>query len=159
MGRAVQDAQNGGTDLASFDNESLDRALYSLSAAVRELRLTSQENAGLNARLTYVLGKINEGVILFEGDRIVYHNQRARDILGSDLPGAVSLADRPELITILETLTSGAAREFRLGGRIVAVDRAAESGSSRLTLLHDISDREKYSGYKSELVGNISHEL
>ncbi|MCL2029372.1 MAG: ATP-binding protein [Deltaproteobacteria bacterium] len=159
LGRAVRDAQNGGTDLASFDNESLDRALYSLSAAVRELRLSSQENAGLNARLTYILRNINEGVILFEGDRIVYHNQRARDILGSDLPGAVSLADRPELITVLETLTSGAARELRLGGRIIAVDQAAESGSSRLTLLHDISDREKYSGYKSELVGNISHEL
>ena len=158
LGRAVQNARKGGTDLASFNNESLDRALYSLSAAVRELDFSSRENAALSARLTYILHNISEGVLLFEGDRIVYHNQRAREILGSELPGAVSLADGPELITVLETLNSGAARELRLGGRIISVDRA-ESGSSRLALLHDVSDREKYSGYKSELVGNISHEL
>jgi len=158
LGRAVSDAQAGGTELPSFDNESLDQALYSLSAAVRGLRLSSLEKAELNARLDYILNNISEGVILFEGDRIVYHNQRAREILNSELPGDVGLADRPELITLLKGLTSGAARELRLGGQIVAVDRA-ESGESRLTLLHDISDRERYSGYKSELVGNISHEL
>jgi len=158
LGRAVSDAQSGGTELASFNNESLDRALYSLSAAVRELKLSSLKNAELNARLDYILNNISEGVILFEGDHIIYHNQRARDILNSELPAAVSQADRPELITVLKGLTSGAAPELRLGGQIVAVDRA-ESGSSRLALLHDISDREKYSGYKSELVGNVSHEL
>jgi two-component system phosphate regulon sensor histidine kinase PhoR len=158
LGRAVSDAQEGGTELTSFDNESLDRALYSLSAAVRELKRSSLENAELGARLNYILNNISEGVILFEGDRIMYHNHRAREILNSELPGDVSLADRPELITVLKGLTSGETRELRLGGQIVAVDRA-ESGSSRLTLLHDISDRERYSGYKSELVGNISHEL
>ncbi|MDR2726069.1 MAG: PAS domain-containing protein [Candidatus Adiutrix sp.] len=158
LGRAVSDAQSGGTELASFDNESLDRALYSLSAAVRELKSSSLKNAEINARLDYILNNISEGVILFEGDHIIYHNQRAREILNSELPAAVSQADRPELITVLKGLTSGAAPELRLGGQIVAVDRA-ESGSSRLALLHDISDREKYSGYKSELVGNVSHEL
>jgi len=158
LGRAVSDAQEGGADLPSFDNESLDRALYSLSAAVRGLKLSGLEKAELNARLDYILNNISDGVILFEGDRIVYHNQRAREILNSELPGHVGLADRPELITVLNGLTSGATGELRLGGRVVTVDRA-DSGSSRLTLLHDISDREKYSGYKSELVGNISHEL
>jgi len=158
LGRAVSEAQEGGTELPSFNNESVDRALYSLSAAVRELKLSSLRNAELGRRLDYILNNISEGVILFEGDRIIYHNQRAREILNSELPVNVSLADRPELITVLKGLTSGAAREMRLGGRIVAVDRA-ESGSGRLTLLHDISDREKYSDYKSELVGNVSHEL
>jgi len=158
LGRAVSVAQEGGAELPSFDNESLDRALYSLSAAVRELRLSSLEKAEMSARLNYILNNISDGVILFEGDRIVYHNQRAREILNSELPGDVGLADRPELITVLKGLTSGTTGELRLGGRVVAVDRA-ETGSSRLTLLHDISDREKYSGYKSELIGNISHEL
>jgi two-component system phosphate regulon sensor histidine kinase PhoR len=158
LSQAVQVARDGGTDLVSFNNESLDRALYSLSAAVRELNLSSREKAELNARLTYILNNISEGVILFEGDRIIYHNRKAGEILDSDLPDAVSLADRPDLITVLQALTSGASRELRLGGRIVAVDRA-ESGAGRLVLLHDISDRERYSGYKSELVGNISHEL
>jgi len=158
LGRAVSDAQGGGIELTSFNNESLDRALYSLSAAVRELKLSSLKNSEVGARLDYILNNISEGVILFEGDHIIYHNQRAREILGSELPVDVSLADRPELITVLKGLTSGADRELRLGGRIFAVDRA-EAGTSRLTLLHDISDREKYSGYKSELVGNVSHEL
>ena len=158
LGHAVNDAQAGGMELASFNNESLDQALYSLSAAVRELRLSSLKNAELSARLEYILNNISEGVILFEGDKIIYHNQRAREILNAELPGNISLADRPELITVLNGLLSGTARELRLGGQIVAVDRA-ESGSSHLTLLHDISDREKYSGYKSELVGNVSHEL
>ena len=158
LGRAVSDAQAGGTELASFNNESLDRALYSLSAAVRELRQSSLKNAELSARLEYILNNISEGIILFEGDRIIYHNQRAREILNAELPGSIGLADRSELITVLNGLTYGTDRELRLGGRIVAVDRA-ESGSGRLALLHDISDRERYSGYKSELVGNVSHEL
>jgi len=158
LSRAVNDAREGGTELPSFDNESLDQALYSLSAAVRGLKLSGLEKAEMGARLDYILNNISDGVILFEGDRLVYHNQRAREILNSELPEDVGLADRPELITVLKGLTSGTISELRLGGRIVAVDRA-ESGSSRLTLLHDISDREKYSGYKSELVGNISHEL
>ena len=158
LGNAVSYAQNGGTELNSFNNESLDRALYSLSAAARELRLSSRENAELSARLDYILNNMSEGAILFEGDRIIYHNQRAREILKAELPGYVSLADRPELIIILKSLSSGTEREMRLGGQTVAVDRA-ESGSSRLALIHDISDREKYSGYKSELVGNVSHEL
>jgi two-component system phosphate regulon sensor histidine kinase PhoR len=158
LGRAVLIAQAGGTDLASFNNESLDQALYSLSAASRDLKLSGLENAELNTRLEFILNNISEGVILFEGDRIIYHNQRSREILNSELPGVIGSADRPELITVLKTLTSGSESALRLGGQIVAVARA-ESGSSRLALLHDISDREKYSGYKSELVGNITHEL
>ena len=158
LSRAVSVAQDGGVDLPSFHNEALDRALYALSAAVRELKSSTARNAESNARLAYVLDHVSEGVVLFDGGRVAYQNQRTAEILGQAMPPAVGLATRPEMINVFAALAAGESPELRLGGRVVAVSRA-EAASGRLTLLRDVTDQDKYSGYKSDLVGNLSHEL
>jgi two-component system phosphate regulon sensor histidine kinase PhoR len=48
--------------------------------------------------------------------------------------------------------------ELHLGERTISVNYQI-ADQSTLIILHDISDRLKYSGYKSDLVANISHEL
>jgi two-component system phosphate regulon sensor histidine kinase PhoR len=161
LGRAVDSARKGGEAEASFGNDCLDGALHSLAVANRKLKELDEERAALNRRLEYVLENISDGVILFRGDEILYSNASAARVLGREIPRAVSDAGDPALITVLGALASGeSSGELRAGGRVIAVSVTGEGdGEGRVVILHDLTDREKYDLYKSDLVGNISHEL
>ena len=158
LSQAVKDAQDGSQDLPSFDNDDLDNALYSLSSATRELKYYSHENSQLNQRLEYILANINEGVLLIANETILYHNRRAEEILDYKIPSDIKSIEKQEIINVFESFIQGEIGDLKLNGKTVNVDMAI-SGPSRLVMLHDITDQEKYSGYKSDLVGNISHEL
>lgn len=158
LSQAVREAQDGGLDLPSFNNSDIDQALFALSTANRDLKLYSEENLNLRRRLEYILANINEGVLLLADERIVYHNRRAEEILNQRLPDSLAELKNQELLDIFSSFLEGRTGEIQLGEKIILVGQAGEE-ASRLILLHDISDREKYSGYKSDLVGNISHEL
>lgn len=155
---AVKEAQKGGRELPSFNNDDLDQALFSLSAANRELKIYNEENLRLRQRLEYILGQINEGVLLLETDKIIYHNQRAEEILNFKMTENISDINSQEILDIFASFTAGQTGNLQLGDKSIIVSQAV-SEANRLVMLHDISDREKYSGYKSDLVGNISHEL
>ena len=155
---AVQEAQEGGRDLPGFDNDDLDQALFSLSAATRELKLYSEENVNLRQRLEYILANIEEGVLLLLDEKVLYHNRRAEEILNFAIPENLMDIANQAMMDTFASLTSGRIGELRLGGKIIVVSQAI-SESSRLVMLRDVSDREKYSSYKSDLVSNISHEL
>ena len=158
LSQAVKEAQEGGLDLPSFGNRDLDQALFALSTANRDLKIYSEENLNLRRRLEYILANINEGVLLLVDDRIVYHNRRAEEILNYRLPENLADLKNQELMDIFSSFLAGQTGDLQLGDKIILVSQAG-ADDSRLVLLHDISDREKYSGYKSDLVGNISHEL
>ncbi|MDR2366843.1 MAG: hypothetical protein LBF58_01835 [Deltaproteobacteria bacterium] len=159
LSQAVNEAKNGSQDLPTFDNESLDTVLYSLSSVTRELKEFGQRNATLNSRLQYILDNIQEGVILIENDSIIYSNERTGLILGHKLPGHLSEINQTEMLSVMETLTGPEpVSELRLGDRTISVNYQS-SDQATLIILHDVSDRLKYSGYKSNLVANISHEL
>ena len=155
---AVKEAQEGGRDLPGFDNHDLDEALFALSSANRELKSLGEEKLALSQRLEYILAGINEGVLLLQDDEIVYHNRRAEEILNFKIPQKLMDINNQEIMNFFAAFTGGREGALRLGDKSIAVSQTA-SGVSRLILLHDISDQEKYSGYKSDLVGNISHEL
>lgn len=165
LGKAVEAARTGEDPAATFGNECLDGALHSLSAATRRLRELDEERAALNRRLEYVLDNISDGVILFRGDDILYSNASAARVLGASVPGSVSGASDPALITLLESLATGAASgQLRTCGKIIAVSVTGEGtgshgGEGKVAILHDLTDREKYGLYKADLIGNISHEL
>lgn len=158
LSQAVKEAQNGGLDLPSFDNRDLDQALFALSSASRDLKLYSEENLNLRRRLEYILANINEGVLLLADDRILYHNRRAEEILNHRLPESLADLKNQELMDVFSSFLSGRTGDLQLGDKTILISQAG-SEDSRLVLLHDISDRVKYSDYKSDLVGNISHEL
>jgi two-component system phosphate regulon sensor histidine kinase PhoR len=158
LSRAVKEAQGGGLELPSFGNDDLDKALFSLSSANRELKLYGEENLQLQERLEYILANIEEGVILLVDDRIVYRNRRAEEILQFPLPGNLAAINSQEMMDVFASFRGGQTGELQLDDRTIVISQAV-SDASRLIMLHDVSDREKYSGYKSDLVGNISHEL
>lgn len=155
---AVKEAQEGGRDLPGFDNDDLDHALFSLSAATRELKLYSEDNVNLRQRLEYILANIDEGVLLLRDEKVLYHNRRVEEILKFSIPENLTEIANQTMLDTFASLTSGQTGELRLDDRTVIVSRTT-SESNRLIMLHDVSDREKYSSYKSDLVGNISHEL
>ena len=155
---AVDAARRGETDLPSFDSEELDSALYSLSVVTRELKASSDENSNLNSRLEYILNTINEGVLLLAGSQVVYHNRRASEILNYAIPRDLTSITNKEMIDLFASFNTSKSFELRMDQRVISVDQT-HSGDTRLVILHDISDQERYSGYKSDLVGNISHEL
>ncbi|MDR2352979.1 MAG: hypothetical protein LBF22_07400 [Deltaproteobacteria bacterium] len=159
MGDAVEAAKNGGIDLPSFGNLYLDSALSSLSQATRELTESNEERETLNIRLEYILRNINDGILLFSGNQILYYNLGAKKILGSEIPKFVAEASSTELIMTLDTMAkSPDLTEIKIGEKIIKVN-LTETSSGRLIILHDLTDLEKYSLYKSDLIGNISHEL
>ena len=158
LSRAVREAQAGGQELPGFDNEDIDQALFALSAANRDLKLYSEENFNLRQRLEYILANIDEGVLFLIDDRIVYHNPRVEEILDFQVPERLSDIGNQEMIDIFGSFVDGQNGNLQLGDKTIVVSQAS-SEHSRLILLRDISDQERYSGYKSDLVGNISHEL
>ncbi|MDR3204271.1 MAG: PAS domain-containing sensor histidine kinase, partial [Deltaproteobacteria bacterium] len=159
LGEAVSSAREGGYELPSFGEASLDLALYSLSTVTRELRARDEENNLLTERLRYVLDHIQDGIILFEEKKIVYHNQKASEILNLDIPDNMEKLDRAETITLFVSLSGrDPTDEVKVGERVVSVSRNL-NGPSKMVILHDITDRQRYNGYKSDLVGNVSHEL
>ena len=119
----------------------------------------SREREALNRRLEHILENIEEGAILFEGERVLYTNQSASRILGFDIPGTLRDLNDPDEITAAESLIADEApSELKIGEKTVSVSRT-EGLSSMLVILHDITDFQKYNLYKAILVGNISHEL
>jgi two-component system phosphate regulon sensor histidine kinase PhoR len=159
LGDAVEIAKCGGDDFRSFNNHTLDSALYSLCTTSRRLFEVNRERAVLNKRLEYILENIEEGAILFEGEKVLYKNQSASQILGFELPLTLRDLNDPDEITVAERLIAKyPPKELKIGDKIVSVSRA-ESTENMLVILHDITDFQKYNLYKSILVGNISHEL
>lgn len=159
LSEAVTEAKNGGELLPTFRDDALDSALHALSSASRGLKSMAEENARLGARLSYILEHVQEGVILLKDQEVVYHNERANQILNFPLPRSLTLINLAHLIAMFGRLTADdPAKEITIGERIVAVDHHVD-GPTRLIVLHDVTDREKYSGFKTELVANISHEL
>lgn len=155
---AVKEAQNGGLELPGFGNDDLDDALASLSLANRELKLYSGENLRLRQRLEYILANIEEGVLLLADDQVVYHNRRVDEILNFQVPEDLADINNQEMIGVFASFRSGHTGDLKVGDKTIVVSQTV-TDDSRLVMMRDISDKEKYSGYKSDLVGNISHEL
>ena len=159
LGDAVSEAELGGQRIPSFGNDALDSALHSLSATSRELKAMAAEKDRLGARLLYILEHVQEGVVLLSGDDIVYFNERACQILNCRLPGTLAEITQASALAIFERMTGESpVSTLTIDGRMVSVDYSLD-GPSRLIVLHDASDREKYTGFKTELIANISHEL
>ncbi|MDR2350214.1 MAG: hypothetical protein LBF41_06270 [Deltaproteobacteria bacterium] len=159
LSRAVTRAENGDSDLPSFDNAEMDGVLYALARTSKNLKESGEEIKTLNTRLSYMLEHIQEGVILLREDSILYKNPRAEEILNHPLPDTVSEIESAQILAVFESLSSHSPpSELNIGNRVVTV-HLHSAGAAKLMILQDVSDRERYLGYKNDLVANISHEL
>jgi two-component system phosphate regulon sensor histidine kinase PhoR len=158
MSRAVRLAKDGGQELPSLENADLDEALFSLSKVTRELKDKNRENEELNRRLIYILSSINEGVIFICGTKILFHNRRAEEILGLPIPESVTQITKKEVLDILAQVRNSQPSQLKLGSKTIQYYQT-HSEDKLLAIFHDQTEKEKYLSYKSDLIGNISHEL
>ncbi|MDR1606783.1 MAG: hypothetical protein LBT38_00010 [Deltaproteobacteria bacterium] len=156
---AVTLAKKGEKDLPTFNSGELDEALFALSAANQDLLGKNQEIALLNERLEYILSKINEGVVFLSGQNIVYHNQRVEEILGCQIPESTAQIAKPEILSVFAAVKNSRLNQLKIGEKIIFFDQARQNSDKLLVIFHDMTEKEKYSSYKSDLVGNVSHEL
>jgi two-component system, OmpR family, sensor histidine kinase SenX3 len=144
----------------------LDDALDRLERAVREATANRQQVVRAENRLSWALGAIGNGVVIFD-DRgeVVYRND----------PAASFLAARHSDVLVEEAITAladdalrgrVASRELELFGpprRMLEVravpleDPARPSGA--LVVVEDTSERRRLENVRRDFVANISHEL
>jgi len=142
----------------------LDQLGLGLSEIARDLggRVTDAEQA--SAMLEVVLGAIPQGIVLFDGDRVIYANPAAGQILGAVLDTLAGL-------TPLQL--QSAVREARGGEQPVSrvVDHGSPArrlrgtatplvGDDRVLLLvADITETERTDTIRRDFAANASHEL
>ena len=145
---------------------SLDRALDDLERVVAAERQRRQEAAEAENRLSWALGAIAHGVVIFD-DRgeIAYRND----------PAASFLAARHSDALVEEAITTMAAdalrgrggeRELELFGpprRVLSVRAVPLESDTRpsgvLVVVEDTSERRRLENVRRDFVANISHEL
>jgi two-component system sensor histidine kinase SenX3 len=148
------------------DRPSLDRVLDDLERVVREETHRRAEVAEAENRLSWALGAIANGVVIFD-DRgeIAYRND----------PAASFLAARHSDALVEEAISSmasdalrgrGGERELELFGpprRVLSVRAVPLERDTRpsgvLVVVEDTSERRRLENVRRDFVANISHEL
>ncbi|HET6954247.1 MAG TPA: ATP-binding protein [Acidimicrobiales bacterium] len=153
---------------ASLDRRppSLDDALDGLERSVATERARRTTAAAAENRLSWALGAIANGVVIFdERGEVVYRND----------PAASFLAARHSDALVEEAITSmasdalrgrGGERELELFGpprRVLSVRAVplahADRPSGVLVVVEDTSERRRLENVRRDFVANISHEL
>jgi len=133
--------------------------IYSLMRKEQKRILLERE------RLDLILSLLDEAIIFIDGDnRVLLHNERADEYLGVILKREENIYDTvndPRTLTfvneILVTDESDSGKYYFRGRTFEAYCRALTAG--KLIVFSDITEKTLYASFKTELVGNISHEL
>jgi two-component system sensor histidine kinase SenX3 len=144
----------------------LDAAVGGLERSVERSLAARDQVVGTENRLSWALGAIGHGVVIFDEQReVVYRND----------PAAAFLAARQSDALVEEAITSladsalrgrTAERELELFGpprrvlsvRAVPLDDASRP-SGALVVVEDMSERRRLENVRRDFVANISHEL
>ena len=148
------------------DRPSLDRALDDLERVVREETNRRSEVAEAENRLSWALGAIANGVVIFD-DRgeIAYRNDPAASFLAARHSDALV---EEAISTLASDALRGRAgeRELELFGpprRVLSVRAVPLERDTRpsgvLVVVEDTSERRRLENVRRDFVANISHEL
>ncbi|NOY22136.1 MAG: GHKL domain-containing protein [Acidobacteria bacterium] len=117
------------------------------------------------ARLKQILSTMEESILLLDGEsRVILSNENVEKHLGISLTQGKNVLDQVsnlETLAFLRNILQSDETYFpRLnrGGRFFEV-YVRDIGTDTLIVMHDISERGRYDVFKSELIGNITHEL
>ncbi len=133
--------------------------LYSLMRKEQKRLLQERE------RLDLILSVLDEAIIFLDGqNRVLLHNNRADDYLGVSLKKNENIydtVDDPRALTFVNEIlvpdTSSPGKRYFRGRTFEAYCRTLTAG--KLIVFSDITEKTLYASFKTELVGNISHEL
>jgi two-component system, OmpR family, phosphate regulon sensor histidine kinase PhoR len=163
----VQQVESGKEDVhfPAFDDSTMSRIsglIYRIyNSMLRNQRKVTEERA----RLKQILSTMEESILLVDAEkRVILSNQNVEKHLGISLNRGENVLEQIsdlETLTLLRNILQSDEDYFpRLnrGERFFEV-YVREIKTDTLVVMHDITERGQYDVFKSELVGNITHEL
>ncbi len=115
--------------------------------------------------LENVTHHLNEGILLLDhDDRVFFSNRKAEEIFECELKkgeNILSLVSDPDLILFAREVTSSTGEKYSvksMRGRTYDV-YVKKLDDSKLVVMRDTTEKHIYEEFKTELVGNITHEL
>ncbi|WP_265822262.1 sensor histidine kinase [Geovibrio ferrireducens] len=166
ISRIVEDIESGRPPVFPiFKSRLMDKVaglIYrTYNALEKQKHILEAEKKKLNG----LVNLLEEGIIkLDENGRVELANKRAEKILGCLLRQGddvlAKVTDRDAIVLAKEILSyeTDCTKVYELQNAVYELYVRFMEGS-RIIVLTDITDSERYSKYKSELITNISHEL
>ena len=133
------------------------------SAAANAARDRQARSARAENRLSWALGAIADGVVIFDNGEIVYRNDPAASFLAARHSDALV----EEAITTMASDAAGPGGEAQLElfgppRRVLSVRAVPLEGPTRpsgVLVVEDTSERRRLENVRRDFVANISHEL
>ncbi len=164
LNRVVEAIKSGEeVNLPRFKDKNLARVATLVHGIYRAMKQKQKEIELEKEKLNHILEFMEEGVVLLKSDNTLEHcNSRFREMFGLQIkPGdniLSSIKDPDILGAVFDVLKSRSDRVMKIKGKTYNV-YFKDIGEYLLMVFVDVDERMQYEYFKSELVGNISHEL
>ncbi len=162
--KVVEVVRSGGEmQLPHFKERNLAKVASLIYSIYRTMRSKQREIEMEKEKLNHILEFMEEGVVLLNSDNTLAHcNNSFKRMFDIEIkPGEniLSSIKNPDLLgAVFDVLKSRESRILKIGGRMYKV-YFKDIGEYTLLVFDDVEDKMQYEYFKSELVGNISHEL
>jgi len=163
----VQQVESGKEDVhfPAFGDPTMSRISGLIYRIYHSMLNNQRKVKDERARLKQILSTMEESILLVDAEkRVILFNQNVEKHLGISLNRGENVLDQIsdlETLTLLRNVLQSDEDYFpRLnrGGRFFEV-YVRDVKTDTLVVMHDITERGRYDVFKSELVGNITHEL
>ena len=163
----VQQVESGKEDVhfPAFTDPTMSRIsglIYRIYHSMLKNQRRVTEERG---RLKQILSTMEESILLLDAEnRVILSNEKVEKDLGISLNKGENILDQVsdlEILALLRRVLQSDENYFprvNIGERFFEIYvRGAETDT--MIVIHDITERRQYDVFKSELVGNITHEL
>lgn len=157
-----------------YGQDEIGQLAESFNKLTMSLKEAHRTTEGERKKLSSVLTHMTDGVIATdELGRIILMNVRAEQLLQIDSKDALG-ESLPEVLRLSETLTSSDLydytdtilldfstdeEEFLIEANFSVIQEEEGPVNGLITVLHDVTDKEKIERERREFVANVSHEL
>lgn len=149
----------------SFSDKTMTKlvsVIYRIYSSMNQkTKLLEQDEQKLN----HIFSILDEGIILLDARNAVLHfNMKANHYLATDLrigENILKQTNEMEVLSFLKeiaTATESGRHQLRLKGKIYELF-VKTFENEKLAAFYDITERAEYEQFKTELIGNITHEL
>ncbi|MCK5880080.1 MAG: hypothetical protein KAH24_09870, partial [Holophagae bacterium] len=163
----VQQVEGGEEDIhfPAFGDPTMSRISGMIYRIYHSMLKTQRKVRDERARLKQILATMDESILLLDAEnRVILFNGNAEKHLGISLNRGENVMDQIsnlETLALLRNILQSDENYFpRLNqGEQFFEVYVREIKTDTLVVMHDITERGRYDVFKSELIGNITHEL
>ncbi|WP_303850349.1 ATP-binding protein [Seleniivibrio woodruffii] len=149
----------------SFSDKTLTKLVSVIYRIYNSMLQKTKQLEHEKQKLNHIFGILEEGIILLDSkDSVLHFNQRAAQYLGFNLKEGQNIIkqtnDMEALSFLTDILTSADYKRLQknLRGRVYEVYMRVFD-NEKLVAFFDVTERAEYEQFKTELIGNITHEL